>query len=63
MGQRFDVKAAAGVKLKKIEDVARKAGIASKFLTKYGKYMAMVMPVSKHLLLTLVVMHKPSMIG
>ncbi|MFC1548444.1 formate--tetrahydrofolate ligase [Candidatus Omnitrophota bacterium] len=42
MGQRFDVKAAAGVKLKKIEDVARKAGIASKFLTKYGKYIAKV---------------------
>ncbi|MFH1552428.1 MAG: formate--tetrahydrofolate ligase [Candidatus Omnitrophota bacterium] len=42
MGYSYDVKAAADVKLKDIEDVAKKAGIASKYLRKYGKYVAKV---------------------
>lgn len=42
MSHRYDVKAASGVKLKNIEDVAKKTGIISKYLTKYGKHIAKV---------------------
>ncbi|MBD3426135.1 MAG: formate--tetrahydrofolate ligase [Candidatus Omnitrophica bacterium] len=42
MGYRYDVKAAGEVKLKKIEEVAKKTGIISKYLTGYGKYIAKV---------------------
>ena len=42
MSYNYDAKVASGVKLKKIEDVARKIGIPSKYLTKYGKYIAKV---------------------
>ncbi len=44
MGSNYDKKVASGVKLKDIEDIAKKAGIAGKFLTKYGKYIAKVSP-------------------
>ena len=42
MGYSYDVKVAADVKLRNIEDVARKAGIAAKYLTRHGKYIAKV---------------------
>lgn len=42
MAYNYDVKIAAGVQLKKIEEVARKAGISEKYITKYGKYIAKV---------------------
>jgi formate--tetrahydrofolate ligase len=42
MAYNYDAKVASGVKLKHIEDVARKAGIKSKYLTKYGSYIAKV---------------------
>ena len=42
MNQSYDVKVASGVKLKPIEEVARKASIAAKYLTRYGKYAAKV---------------------
>ncbi len=42
MGYSYDLKVASGVKLRNIEDVAKKAGIASKHLSKYGKYVAKV---------------------
>lgn len=42
MGHRHDAKIAAAVKLRNIEDVAKKAGIAEKYLTKSGKYIAKV---------------------
>jgi formate--tetrahydrofolate ligase len=42
MAYNYDAKVAAGIKLKKIEEVARKAGISDKYITKYGKYMAKV---------------------
>ncbi|MFQ5953059.1 MAG: formate--tetrahydrofolate ligase, partial [Candidatus Omnitrophota bacterium] len=44
MAYSYDAKIASGVKLKKIEDVAKKAGIPSKYLKKYGKYIAKVSP-------------------
>jgi len=42
MSYSYDVKVASGVKLKDIQDVAKKAGIGAKYLTKYGKYIAKV---------------------
>jgi formate--tetrahydrofolate ligase len=42
MGYSYDTKAAAEVKLSDIGDVARKAGIAGKYLTGYGNYIAKV---------------------
>ncbi|MGD2279052.1 MAG: formate--tetrahydrofolate ligase [Candidatus Omnitrophota bacterium] len=42
MSYNYDAKVASGVKLKKIEDIAGKTGISSKYLTKYGKYIAKV---------------------
>ena len=39
MAANYDAKVAAGVKLRDIEDVAKKAGIISKYLTTYGKYV------------------------
>ncbi len=42
MAYSYDARVAAEVKLRDIEDVAKKAGIASKYLTKYGKYVAKV---------------------
>lgn len=42
MGYSYDVKVASEVKLKNIEDVAKKAGIAGKYIKKYGKYIAKV---------------------
>lgn len=42
MGYSYDVKVAQEVKLKDITDVARKAGIHPKYLTKHGKYVAKV---------------------
>ncbi len=42
MGCRYDVKVAAGVKLKNIEDIAKKAGIKPKYLTKRGNHTAKV---------------------
>ncbi|MFH1395720.1 MAG: formate--tetrahydrofolate ligase [Candidatus Omnitrophota bacterium] len=42
MGYGIDLKIASTVKLKDISDIARKIGIAEKYLTKYGKYIAKV---------------------
>lgn len=42
MAQSYDAKAASGVKLKAIEDVAKKTGIAAKYLIPHGKYVAKV---------------------
>ncbi|MDD4956729.1 MAG: formate--tetrahydrofolate ligase [Candidatus Omnitrophica bacterium] len=42
MGYSYDAKVASTIKLKDIDDIARKAGIASKYLKKYGKYRAKV---------------------
>ncbi|MFH1846752.1 MAG: formate--tetrahydrofolate ligase [Candidatus Omnitrophota bacterium] len=42
MGYSYDVKAASNVKLRKIEDIAKKIGITAKYLTKYGDYIAKV---------------------
>jgi formate--tetrahydrofolate ligase len=42
MAYNYDTKVAADVKLKKIEEVAGKAGIPVKYLKKYGKYIAKV---------------------
>ncbi|MFH1879137.1 MAG: formate--tetrahydrofolate ligase [Candidatus Omnitrophota bacterium] len=42
MVQKHDVKAASTVKLKDIEQIAKKTGIASKYLTMYGNYIAKV---------------------
>ena len=44
MGSNYDRKVASGVKLKDITDIAKKAGIAGKFLTGYGKHIAKVSP-------------------
>jgi len=42
MNQSYDVRVSSGIKLKPIEEIARKAGITAKYLTKYGKYVAKV---------------------
>ena len=42
MAANYDAKVAAGVKLRDIEDVAKKAGIISKYLTTYGKYVGKI---------------------
>lgn len=42
MGYSYDSRAASGVKLSDISDVARKCGIAGKYLKKYGEYVAKV---------------------
>jgi len=42
MGYSYDAKVMAGIKLKDISEIAKKLGIAEKYLTKYGKYIAKV---------------------
>jgi len=42
MAYSYDAKVMAGVKLKDISDIAKKTGIAEKYLTKYGKFIAKV---------------------
>ncbi len=42
MAYSYDLSASSGVKLKEIGEIARKAGIASKYLYKYGSYIAKV---------------------
>jgi len=42
MGHSYNAKIASAVKLRNIEDVAKKVGIAEKYLTKCGKYIAKV---------------------
>ena len=42
MSYSYDVRVASAVKLKDIGDVARKAGIKSKYLTTYGRHIAKV---------------------
>ena len=42
MSHSYDAKIASSIKLKNIEDVAKKAGIPVKSLTKYGDYIAKV---------------------
>ncbi|MBD3380504.1 MAG: formate--tetrahydrofolate ligase [Candidatus Omnitrophica bacterium] len=42
MAYSYDAKVASGIKLKKIEDIAKKAGITSKYLIPHGKYVAKV---------------------
>lgn len=44
MASNYDKRVASGVKLKDIADVAKKAGVAAKFLTCYGKHIAKVSP-------------------
>jgi len=42
MSYSYDVRAASGVKLKDIADVAKKAGIKAKYLSHHGKYIAKI---------------------
>ena len=42
MGYSYDSRTASGVKLADITDIARKVGIAGKYLKKYGNYIAKV---------------------
>ena len=42
MAYSYDVKVASGVKLSNIGDVAKKAGIAGKYISKHGDYVAKV---------------------
>jgi formate--tetrahydrofolate ligase len=42
MSYSYDVKVASDIKLKEIGDVAKRAGIGAKYLTRYGKYIAKV---------------------
>ena len=42
MSYSYDLKAAADVKLRDIEEIAKKAGIGTKYLSRYGKYAAKV---------------------
>ncbi|MDP8298914.1 MAG: formate--tetrahydrofolate ligase [Candidatus Tantalella remota] len=42
MAYSYDVKVASGVTLKPIEEVAKKAGIAAKYLTRYGDHVCKV---------------------
>lgn len=42
MAYSYDLRVASEIKLKDIEDVAKKAGIKSKYLTKHGDYIAKV---------------------
>lgn len=44
MSYSYDVKVASTVKLKDIAVIAKKAGIASKYITKYGDHIAKVSP-------------------
>ncbi|MFH1665185.1 MAG: formate--tetrahydrofolate ligase [Candidatus Omnitrophota bacterium] len=42
MGTKYDVTAVSGIKLRNIEDIAKEAGIAGKYLNLYGKYIAKI---------------------
>lgn len=42
MAYSYDSRVTSGIKLKPIEEIAKKAGIAAKYLTNYGKYAAKV---------------------